>query len=137
MLYRQYFSNATCTIFPTGENGWGRGESLHRLRICLSPHLEKSTYNSHIFVLPSLNNTFHIPIKTSFLAVVIASRSISLAEHLFVLLIFQIIYQGQSQHENWIWSDLWKFFITIKLKDKYFLNSMDWPELFLKVYSPP
>ena len=73
--------------------GW-EGEPLHNLRICSSPHLEKFTPHSHIFVLPSLNNIFYIPIKTSFLAAVIAPWSISLAEHLLVLLTFQIIYQG-------------------------------------------
>ena len=32
--------------------------------------------------------------------------SLSPAENLFVLLTFQIIYQGQGQHENWTWTDL-------------------------------
>ena len=52
--------------------------------------------------------------------------SLSPSEHLSVLLTFQIVYQGQGQHENSTWKDLWNLLIiTIKLKYKYFHNSMD------------
>ena len=48
--------------------------------------------------------------------------------------ICQIICQGESQHEKWTWSDLWNLLIiAIKLKDKYFHNSLDWSGLFLHV----
>ena len=48
-------------------------------------------------------------------------------------LTFDMICQGQSQHENWTWNDLWNLLIiTIKLKDKYFHNYLDWSRLFLQ-----
>ena len=54
---------------------------------------------------------------------------------LFVLLTFQIIYQGQDQHEgNWTWHDLWNLLITIKLSDKSFHNSIDLSGLYVQVY---
>ena len=61
--------------------------------------------------------------------------SLSVAERLFVLLTFRIINQGQDQHKNWTWMDLWNLAITTKLKDKEIYNSMDWSCLFLKFIS--
>ena len=51
-------------------------------------------------------------------------RSLSPAEHLFVLLTFQVIYQCQGQNENWTWNNLYNLLIvTIKLKDKSRINT--------------
>ena len=61
--------------------------------------------------------------------------SASLAERLFVLLTFQVVHQGQSQHENWTWHDCWNLLIAIKAKDKYFQNSIDWSGFFFKFIS--
>ena len=48
-------------------------------------------------------------------------------------LTFEIICQGQSQHKNWTWNDLWNLLIiTINLKDKHFHNYLDLSRLFLQ-----
>ena len=62
-------------------------------------------------------------------------NNLILIDRLFVLLTFQIICQGKSQHKNWWWDNLWNLSIAIKLKDKYFHNFMDWSELFFKFIS--
>ena len=62
---------------------------------------------------------------------------LSPSEQLFVLLTFQIICQSEGQHENWIWSDLWYLLIiAIKLKDKYFHNSLNSSVFFSSILFP-
>ena len=54
---------------------------------------------------------------------------------LFVLLTFQVIYQGQGRHEgNWTWHDLRNLLID-NLNDKHFYKSIDWSALVPEVYS--
>ena len=62
---------------------------------------------------------------------------LSLPEQLFVLSTFPIICQGQGQHENWTWNDLWNLSIIILLSriNTSIYNSLDWSGLgkrFLK-----
>ena len=50
--------------------------------------------------------------------------------------IFRIINHGRGQHEgNWTWHNRWDR-LNSNLKDKSFLNSLDWSGLYLQVHIP-
>ena len=40
------------------------------------------------------------------------------------------------KRSDWTWCSVWNFLLTITFTHKYFYNSVDWPRLYLQVYTP-